>query len=451
MAEVTVGIDIGTTSVKAVAADADGSVLARCRLPHRLNIPGPDLMDHDAAQAWRRGPRRALAQVSGAGVEAVCVAAMVPSVTAVDGKGIPRTPGLLYGDARGVGHGGAGANPSGSGEASEFVRWSAEQMPGARGFWPAQAVANFALSGEAVIDTGTAFTAYPLFDGNRWDESRAEELGVTTAQLPRVVAMGAAAAEVDGAVLASGTIDAMAEQIVAGADEPGDVLVICGTTLIIWAVVGERTEAPGLWSIPHHRPDLHIVGGASNAGGLFLNWAHSLLGRPRQRRVEKMVDPARVPVWIPYPRGERTPHHDPSRRALLADLDLTHDAAAVERAAYEASGFVVRHHLDLARLHPRRIVATGGGTRVEAWVRALADCTGLPVDVVSVPEGAALGAAFMARLAAGLETSMGDAARWSSISRTVEPDARWEGPASERYVRFRELAGGPAWDGGGEG
>ena len=60
MAEVTVGIDIGTTSVKAVAADGDGTVVARARVPHRLGVPAADRLEHDVDQAWRGGVRRAL-------------------------------------------------------------------------------------------------------------------------------------------------------------------------------------------------------------------------------------------------------------------------------------------------------------------------------------------------------------------------------------------------------
>ena len=103
MAEVTVGIDIGTTSVKALAADGDGNVVARARVPHPLAVPTGDAMEHDANRAWRRGPRRALAALGDVRARGLCVAAMVPSVTAVDRRGIPRTPGLLYGDARGRG------------------------------------------------------------------------------------------------------------------------------------------------------------------------------------------------------------------------------------------------------------------------------------------------------------------------------------------------------------
>ncbi len=84
-------------------------------------------------------------------------------------------------------------------------------------------------------------------------------------------------------------------------------------------------------------------------------------------------------------------------------------------------------------------MATGGGSRVEAWVQALADATGLPVDVVAVPEGAALGAAFVARCTAGLEANMTDARRWARTARTVEPSRDWAGPCDERYARFLGL------------
>jgi xylulokinase len=147
-------------------------------------------------------------------------------------------------------------------------------------------------------------------------------------------------------------------------------------------------------------------------------------------------------VWTPYLRGERAPFHDTSLRAGIHGLDITHDAAAVERAAYEASGFVVRHMLDRAGIPGRRIVASGGGTRVVPWMQAMADATGLPVDTVAVHEGAALGAAFIARLAAGLEDGLDGASRWARVGRRIEPDERWRAAAAERYARFVALSPG---------
>src|SRR5215831_2936864 len=435
MSEVTVGIDIGTSSVKAVAADADGNVVGSARIPHPFHVPSPGRFEHDADEAWRRGPEAALRELAGTRPAGVSVAAMVPSLTAVDERGVPLTPGLLYGDERGRSGQRAG-HPAESGELLAFLRWTVSEAPGAAGYWPAQAVANHALAGRPVLDTMTAATAYPLFDWTGWDAALAAEVGVRPEQLPELAPTGAECARIggpDGPALASGCIDAFAEQLVAGADDDGDVLVILGTTLIVWAVTASEEPVPDHYVIPHTAPGKMLVGGPSNAGGLFLNWVTSLL-----RDGGSPDDPARVPVWAPFPRGERVPLNDPVRRAVLADLDLTHGPGSVRRAAFEASGFVMRRMLDATKVGARRIVATGGGTRVDEWVHALADATGLPVDCVAVPEGGALGSAWLARIAAGLEepTAMPEGRRWAGIGRRVEPDARWSPAVAARYEEF---------------
>jgi len=320
------------------------------------------------------------------------------------------------------------------------------EHPDAAGYWPAPAVANYAIAGASVISTTTAVTALPLFDWVGWDADRLADAGASVEQMPTVVPSGTVAAVVDGysdCVLEAGTIDAIGEQLVAGADDIGDVLVICGTTLIVWCVVPMPVELNGYYCIPHTAPGgKYLLGGPSNAGGLFLDWAHRLLddSAPQPGSVVRPLDPRNLPVWVPYPRGERVPFADPTLRAQLVDLDLTHDAAAIGRAAYEAAGFVARRIIAASPVPARRVVAVGGGIRDAAWMRALADATGIPVDVAAVPEGAALGAAFLARVAAGLEESMGDARRWARTARTVEPDPVWSAAATERYARFREVA-----------
>jgi xylulokinase len=444
-AELAVGIDIGTSSVKAIAADPDGRVVASARVPHAIGIPTPTRFEHDAAVVWRQGTLTALEALAlDAPPAAVSVSAMVPSLAAGDAEGVPFGPGLLYGDERGRSETAAG-NPVESGELLAFLRWLRAAAPGAAGFWPATAVANQALGGEAVLDTSTASIAFPLFDWTQWDPAVAATVGIGVEQLPRLVPTAWECGRVGGAggpVLASGCIDALADQIVAGADEEGDVLVLLGTTLIVNTITAGQEAVPGYWVIPHTAPGLFQAGGPSNAGGLFVNWATASL-----RAVDggDVAHPDRVPVWAPYPRGERVPLHDPHRRAVLTDLDLTHDAAALRRAAFEASGFVARRAIDAVHdahgVTARRIVATGGGTRVDAWVQALADCTGLPVTCTAVPEGAALGSAFLARCAAGLEAGgMTSASRWARPGRTVDPDPAWVEPVGRRYARFLELS-----------
>ena len=474
----TVGIDIGTTATKAVAVDEDGRVVARSRVPHRLKTPEPDLIEHDAGQAWRRGPVQAMAELTSTVPEpvGVCITAMVPSLTPVDARGRPIGPGLLYGDARGrpdPATGGSGEGTSAMPDAVGFLKWAVQEAPGAFGYWPAQAVASYALAGVPAVDSAMAMTLGDLRHGTDWDMAVLKDIGVDPGQLPSVFQMAEPSGTVrgTGAVLAPGTVDALCDQIVSGAEHTGDVLVICGATLIVWAVVDDWIEAPGLWTVPHMVPGKVLVGGPSNAGALFVDWARALLEggfrrapRPPRRsprpsaraagatapvppgpleaaawNAPRAGDPGRVPVWLPYIRGERAPFHDPTLRSSIHDLHITHDAATLERAAYEASGFVVRAMLDRAGITARRIVASGGGTRVVPWMQALADASGLPVDVVAVHEGSALGAAFMARMAAGLETDINDAGRWAAVGCRVDPDPRWQEAAAQRYARFAAL------------
>ncbi len=467
-APITIGIDIGTTSVKALAVADGGEVLAHARVPHRVIHTSADHLEHDARAAWRRGPRRALAdlrratEATGAGpfrLAGLCVAGMVPSLTAVDRRGIPRTPGLLYGDVRGReadGSASRGLDAGAMPDAEGFLAWTAREMPDAYGYWPAQAVATHALAGHAVIDTAVTASLGALHREGRWNGELLGRLGVDPARLPHVALTGQHAGELGaaaeegwtdaGTAVAGGTIDAFCDQIVAGADRVGDVLVILGATLIVWIVTDTWVEVPGLWTVPHTTAGRVLVGGPSNAGALFVDWARSLLraGRAGDPAGDgRAGDPRRVPLWLPYLRGERVPFHDTSLRAGLFDLDITDGPAGVARAAYEASGFVVRSFVERAGVKAERVVASGGGTRVGPWMAALADTTGLPVDTVAVPEGAALGAAYLARMAAGLEASLDGSLAWARPGRRVEPDPVWQDAASGRFDRFVALGAGP--------
>jgi xylulokinase len=416
--------------------------------------PEPDQLRHDARRAWRAGPKKAYAELAehlaAAGyrdIAGVAVAAMVPSLTAVNRRGVPTLPGLLYGDIEGrpvLAFGDEPHPPEAMPDAEGFLRWAAAAAPGAAGYWPCQAVATHALSGVPAIDTGVTSSLGALQVRGKWNAPLLESIGVVESQLPVVVPMCQAGGTLPGSdtVFTGGTIDALCDQIVAGASEPGDVLAIFGATLIVWVVADQWLQVPGLISYPHTTPNRFLIGGPSNAGALFVDWARTLLrGRPRpgpdrERLEPRLGSPERVPVWLPYVRGERTPYNNHALRSHLYGLDIASDPAALERAAFEASGFVIRRMIDAAGVPARRVVASGGGSRGTAWMSAVADATGLPVETVAVPEGAARGAAYFARMAAGLETSLDDSVRWAEVGRRIEPDPVWARATESRYRRF---------------
>jgi xylulokinase len=453
---VTVGIDIGTTSVKGLAVSSDGTVVARAHVPHRVVVEAADRLEHDARRAWRAGPVKAFKAVSaeaaaqGREVAGVCVSSMVPSLAAVDRRGVPSTPGLLYGDVRGL----TGRDEDEEDDAPSFamkdaegfLKWAISEDPAAAGYWPAQAVATNAIGGIPAIDTAMTASLGALHHWGKWNEDYLSALGLDVSQMATVVPMAESAGTIPGTGthLTGGTVDAFCDQIVAGASNVGDVLVIVGATLIVWIVTDEWKEIPGLWSVPHTVPDRVLIGGASNAGALFVDWARRNLAelRPHGRAPQpaRSGQAADVPVWLPYVRGERVPLHDPSLRSSIYGLDITTGPIALERAAYEASGFVVRRMVELSGVTPKRLVVSGGGSRVLPWMAAMADAVGVPADTVAVPEGAALGASFLARMAAGLETQLEGADRWAKTGRRVEPDSEWVKATGRRYETFLEVS-----------
>lgn len=456
LADLTAGFDIGTTSVKAVVADEDGNVVARFRRPSGLVVRPAGRFEHDAVRTWWESPRVALRElITRSAPQAVAISAMMPSAAAVDASGRPIGPGLLYGDSRGALEG--GADPTASHQMAALAGWAAEAAPDAAGYWPAQAVANASLSGEGVTDLASAFAAGPLFNGSGWDPSACAHAGLSPGQLPRVAVFGEPIGKVDAAtiatidevpgsevVLGAGSVDGLCEQLVAGALNDGDVLVGLGSTLVVWLTVpGWPDPRPGLWRVPHIVAGKAMVGGASNAGGMWADWVDRVV-RPsadegEQSRLGSNLSPGDVPLWRPWAIGERVPFHDRSLRIGLADADLSQGPDALRRAALEATGFVVRHIVELASAcgtKPKRFVVSGGGSRHPGWLQAVADVLGQPVEPMAVPEGAALGAAFLARMALGLETSIEDAARWARWSSPVEPAPDWAAAADERYQRW---------------
>ena len=242
------------------------------------------------ARAWRRGPRQAFAAVSAeldGPAAGVVVTSMVPSITAVDRRGRPLLPGLLYGDARAArpgrrGRRRAGQRPGGErDQGRRMLGWAVGQQPGARGYWNCQAMATHALTGVPAVDMATAMSFGDLYTRGRWDTAALADAGWWTGP--------AAGGRPDGrghrhACRARpppspvGRSTPSASRSWPAPTRPGDVLVIFGATLIVWVVTDQWNEAPGLISLPHTVPGLFLIGGPSNAGALFVDWA-ALRGR----------------------------------------------------------------------------------------------------------------------------------------------------------------------------
>ena len=201
------------------------------------------MLRHDAKRAWRSGPRQAFeevtAQLDGEGHARRRRGGLHgPLLTAVDARGVPLLPGLLYGDREGRPEQGAEsrAAPGTMPDAEGFLALGGREAPDARGYWPCQAVATYALSGVPAIDPGSprrwgcCTRTRPLErrpPRRLWASPRPDADGRSRwARRPARCRTATSSSR-------AGTIDAFCDQIVSGAIHPGDVLVIFGATLIV--------------------------------------------------------------------------------------------------------------------------------------------------------------------------------------------------------------------------
>ena len=275
---VTVGVDVGTTSVKALAVDEDGTGRrpqpgAPQRGGARARHPAPRRQAGLARRARARPSQQvtAAAEAEGHRLAGVAVASMVPSLTAVSSRGVPLLPGLLYGDREGRPDAARPVTtpscpPGTMPDAEGFLRWAAAAAPDARGYWPCQAVATYALSGLPAIDTGVT-AALGLAPHPRALERRA-------ARLPRRLASrrcrwscrwARPPATLPGsdAVITGGTIDALCDQIVAGATEPGrragdlrgDPHRVGGVRGVAGGARADQLPAHDARAVPHRRAE----------------------------------------------------------------------------------------------------------------------------------------------------------------------------------------------------
>jgi xylulokinase len=312
------------------------------------------------------------------------------------------------------------------------------------------------LTGEYVLDHHSASQCVPLYDSvdHRWIEPWCE-LIAPGLDWPRLVWPADVVGKVSdsaaqqtglpvGLPVIAGTIDAWSESVSVGAVEPGDVMLMYGTTMFLVDVVGSRASWPTLWGTVGAFPGTYTLAGGMATSGAITHWLRDLTGAAYPtliREAESVGVGAGGLLMLPYFAGERTPLFDPDARGVLIGLTTEHERGHLYRAALEATAFGVRHNLEAmaaAGGDLRRLVAVGGGTAGELWPRVVSDVLGRPQELSRHTIGAAYGDAFLAALGIGA-AKLTDIADWNPITATVEPDPNHAEAYDRRYELYREL------------
>ncbi len=493
------GLDIGTSSSKAVLLDAQGVVLAVGRADHPLDQPRPGWSQQRAADWWgsaRSAIASVLAQVPGSSseVRAIGLSGQMHGLVLLDDAALRGArdrcvealhPALLWNDQRTEAQcrtieqafGGQRAVVEAVGNAAlpgltlPKLLWVREHAPEvfvrvAKFCMPKDYIA-LQLTGELATDVGDGAGTLLLDPASRaWSPRALEALDLDPAILPRVLESATivghlttfASREMSlrpGIPVVIGSGDNQTGAVGTGVVEPGLAMAMLGTSGVIYAHAPRhapdlassqacgRTQAfcaaDGTSDAPGH---WSITGCTLSAGG-SLEWAREALA-PQVPFGTLLDEAAAVPpgceglVFLPYLTGERCPHPDPRARGAWIGLTSRHTRAHLVRSVVEGVTFTMAQILDIVRslkVPISRIRLSGGGNQSPFWRQLQADVYGSPVATLLSNEGSAFGAALLAGVGMGLWKGVGEACR----ATLREGETREPDPASVgAYHRLRE-------------
>jgi xylulokinase len=463
-----VGLDLGTTGVKALAISTRGDVVARAERDYPLAIPRPGWAEQDP-EDWWRASEEVLAALKVDAVAGIGLSGQMHGLVVLDEHERVLRPAILWNDQRTAAEcaeieervGRARlleltGNRALPGFTAPKLLWLRRNEPDvyermAYVLLPKDYI-RLRLTGERAIDVADA-SGTLLFDvaARRWSEDVLRALELSPEFLPPVLDSPDVSGETkEGVRVAAGAGDQAAGALGVGVDRPGPLSVVLGTSGVVFAALPKFVTDPEgrLHVFCHAVPDTWHAMGVMLSAAASLSWFREALapGEAHEQllgEAKKWAPGAEGLLFLPYLAGERTPHADPDARAAFTGLSLRHDRGALVRAVLEGVAYGLRDSLDLVRgLGVPATVGrvSGGGARSELWLRIVASVLGIPLERTGVDEGAAFGAALLGGVAAGVFGDVHEAVeRCVRVRGAVEPDPPWQRIYDERYEHFRAL------------
>ncbi|MDE0534022.1 MAG: FGGY family carbohydrate kinase [Albidovulum sp.] len=478
------GVDIGTFETKAALCDSVGKIVASAARKHEMTVPQPGWAEHRPIEDWWNGFVDVTSSVMAhpgartGSVEAVAISAIGPCMLPVDGEGGPLSNAVLYGvDTRATKEIDLLADKIGEERIIEFNGNALNsQAVGPKILWlrinrpdlfekAAKIVTSTTflvqkLTGRCIIDHYTAANFTPIYNSltRSWDDSLCDEIieldrlpelgwsheiaGTTTAEAANATGLP------EGTPVTVGTIDAAAEAVSVGAMNPGDLMVMYGSTMFFVTVAGEWTPDGRLWYAPWLFPAQHASLAGLSTSGTLTHWFRDTFAKELDRdqafpvlAEEASGSPpgARGLAVLPYFSGERTPLHDPEAKGCIFGLNLTHTRADLYRAVLEGIAYGARHVIETFEdigAKPNRLLAVGGGTKNRIWLQSVSDISGFDQILREISIGASYGDAFLAAMAAGAAEQR-DIDAWNPVSEKII--ARTDAVYENGYSVFRDL------------
>ncbi|WP_237154906.1 xylulokinase [Oryzibacter oryziterrae] len=473
------GLDIGTSSVKAVLVGDGEAILASATVLLEVTRPHPGWSEQDG-DSWIAATQGAIDKLKAshpkelAAVTGIGLSGQMHGATLLDAADKPLRPAILWNDGRSAAEcaeiearctasRAIAGNIAMPGFTAPKLAWVKKHEPElfakvAKVLLPKDYVRLW-LTGEYASDMSDAAGTLWLDVGKRqWSPELLAATDLNLSHMPRLVE----GTDVSGSlrdslvsrwgmsrtpVVAGGGGDNAASAVGMGAVKPGVAFASLGTSGVLF--VSNASFSPNTDGAVH--AFCHAVPNTWHQMGVILSatdslqWLSHLLDTPAPD-LTKGLDPkpaAPSPLlFLPYLSGERTPHNDAGARGAFVGLSHTSDRAAMTQAVLEGVAFAFRDCLRVlndAGTDITRAFAVGGGSRSEAWLQIMAAVLDRPLDITAEGDyGGAFGAARLGRIAATGDDPF-ETLTPPPVARSIEPDKALAAAYADRYAKYRAL------------
>lgn len=486
------GFDAGTYESKGTLCDIRGNVVATAFAPHLLKVPKPGYAEHDPMGDWWMDFKKIVKELlekSGVKAEEIAgvgISTVMAGITPVDENCEPLRNAILYGiDSRSQKQVQDLKNEIGEDVMMEKcgavvdqesfgpkIRWIHDNEPEifkkTRHFTIASGFLTARLTGEYYVDRYSASAALPMYDTRNccWNEELTPYV-CSVDQLPRVAGttdvIGRITREAaletglaEGTPVITGTTDAGAEAVSVGVTEPGDMMLMYGSTMFVVYVSPVRNDTTGLSITPYTISGNYALYCGMATTGSLTRWIRDQFGRDLLAAEEAggesayaalAKEAAQIPagsdglIVLPYFLGERMPIQDPNAKGVIFGLNLRHTRGHIMKAAYEGMGYGLDQNLSLLRkagLHLDHVVSVGGGTKAPQWLQTISDVCGIRQTVPEITIGASYGDAMLAGVGIGALTAA-DIKKIVKVKYVTEPNMANHAQYEPMKKHFAEL------------
>ena len=461
MAQTTlIGIDVGTTALKAILMDDRGRRLSDFNRPYPIARPQSGHAEHDPAD-WMNALLAALHQFEDqhdlGGLAGIGICSQVNTHVFVGGDGMPLLPAIIWQDSRAAAD---AARLDARVRIEQKLAWfgapvpidashALSRMAHVRSTHPSLYAAtrhvllpkDFCVLQLTGVVASDPVSAVGLTNPAGYVEELIDLVPGAREKLPPLFRFSHVAGRVRpglpcaGTPVVVGAMDAWGGMFGVGAVRDGDAMYQSGTSEIAGIVSRTIHPTPGVILFPPYE-GITMHAAPTQAGGAALAWFAHVVGQTPgelSRLVAGTTPGSAIPLFLPHLQGERAPLWDSTSRGVFARLDPRAGTAEMARSVMEGVAFSVRMAFDAlqrsAGTSLQRIKIGGGGSRSDVWCQIRADSLGIMLERAAAPDPAAIGAAILAGLGGGVFAALPDA-----VDRLVSYDARFEpDPAAKAY------------------